>query len=69
MTLKHYKQIVLEKIAEDSDPNDRHIKEWTEPWIQVKRLLNDMRNEGVIHIEYIKDRGTVRRVLTKIDNY
>lgn len=70
MTLQHYKHIILQKIKEDSDPNDRHIKEWTAPHIQVKRLLHDMQKENLIHIEYVKDGGTVRRMLTpRIDNY
>jgi hypothetical protein len=63
-TLKHYKSIVLEKILHDSDPNDRHIKEWTAPHIQVKRLLKDMEREGYITITMINDRGCIRRVLT-----
>ena len=70
MTLQHYKHIVLQKIKEDKDPNDRHIKEWTAPHIQVKRLLKDMQKENLIHIEYVKDGGTVRRILTPIiDDY
>ena len=64
-TLKHYKDIVLQKIEEDSDPNDRHIREWTEPWIQPKRLLKDMEREGLIKIEYINYKGCIKRVLTK----
>ena len=62
---KHYKQIILEKIVHDSDPNDRHIKEWTSQDIQVKRLLRDMEREGLIKIRYINDRGCIRRILTK----
>jgi len=65
-TLVHYKTIILEKIVHDSDPNDRHIKEWTSPDIQVKRLLKDMVREGLISINYKKDGKTVRRVLTPL---
>ena len=64
-SLKHYKEIVLQKMEEDSDPNDRHIREWTEPWIQPKRLLKDMEREGLIKIEYINYKGCIKRVLTK----
>jgi hypothetical protein len=66
MQLTHYKQRVLDQIQLDSDPNDRHIKEWTRQDIQVKRLLRDMAREGLIKIEYIKSGGTVRRILTPI---
>lgn len=68
MTLKHYKSIVLEKIVHDSDPNDRHIKEWTSSNIQVKRLLRDMEREGLIKIEMVQDGKTVRRMLTPLKN-
>ena len=63
-TLVHFKQRVLDQIHLDSDPNDRHIREWTETWIKPKRLLRDMEREGLIKIEYINDRGCIRRVLT-----
>ena len=66
MTLKHYKNIVLEKILHDSDPNDRHVKEWTEQWIKPKRLLKDMEREGLIKIEYINHKGCIKRILTPI---
>jgi hypothetical protein len=50
----------------DSDPNDRHIKEWTSKDIQVKRLLRDMVREQLIRVEYIKQGGTTKRYLTPI---
>ena len=66
---KHYKQIILEKIVHDSDPNDRHIREWTGtmdyPQKFVKSLLKEMEQEGLIKIGYINDRGCIRRILTK----
>jgi hypothetical protein len=66
MTLVHYKQKVLDMIQIDSDPNDRHIKEWTSKDIQVKRLLRDMVREQLIRVEYIKVGGTTKRYLTPI---
>ena len=66
ITLTHYKQQVLDRIQLDSDPNDRHIKEWTSHDIQVKRLLRDMARDRLIKIEYIKRGGTVKRILTPI---
>ena len=72
----HYKTIILEKILHDSDPNDRHIREWTGtqqfPQKFVARLLKEMEREGLITIELVNDRGTIRRILTptgkRIDN-
>ena len=53
----------------DSDPNDRHIREWTGtmdyPQKFVKSLLKEMEREGLIKIGYINDRGCIRRILTK----
>jgi len=72
MKLKHHKQIVLEKIVHDSDPNDRHIREWTNtkdyPKKYINKLLKDMEREGSLKIEYINDRGCIRRILTPIKN-
>lgn len=65
MNLQHYKDIILERIQCDVDPNDRHIREWTAEWIQVNRLLKQMQREGLISIEYFNDRGCVRRLLKK----
>ena len=66
ITLTHYKQRVLDRIQLDSDPNDRHIREWTSHDIQVKRLLRDMARDRLIKIEYIKRGCTVKRILTPI---
>ena len=76
LKFKHYKTIILEKILHDSDPNDRHIREWTGtqqfPKKFVARLLKEMEMEGLITIELVNDRGCMRRVLTptgkRIDN-
>ena len=65
--LEHYKITIMEKIVHDSDPNDRHIKQWTSSHLQVNRLLKQMQKEGLLKIEYINDRGCVRRYLTPID--
>ena len=66
---KHYKQIILERIVHDSDPNDRHIREWTNtqgyPQKFVKALLKEMEREGLIKIQYINDRGCIKRTLTR----
>ena len=66
MTLTHYKQRVLDMIQIDSDPNDRHIREWTSKDVQVKRLLRDMVKDQLIKIEYINKGGTVKRYITLI---
>jgi hypothetical protein len=68
MTLKHYKRKVWVNLHHDSDPNDRHIKQWTEHGIQAKRLLRDMEREGSIKIEYINHKGCIKRVCTPIKN-
>ena len=65
-TLVHYKQRVLDMIDQDSDPNDRHIKQWTSKDMQVKRLLRDMERDQLIRIEYIHHGKTVKRKLTKL---
>jgi len=62
-TLVHYKQTVLDNIKQKSDPNDRHIKEWTDRHIQVKRLLRDMVRDRFIKIEYEHIGKTVKRHL------
>ena len=67
MTLEHYKTIVLEKIVHDSDPNDRHVKQWTSQHIQIKRLLRDMQREGLLKIEYINHKGCIKRTLIPIE--
>lgn len=68
LNLVHYKTIILDKIVHDSDPNDRHIKEWTTPDIQVKRLLKDMVREGLISIKWKEEGKTVRRIITPLVN-
>ena len=68
MTLKHYKEKVWFNLHKDSDPNDRHIKQWTEQKIQAKRLLRDMEREGSIKIEYINHKGCIKRVCTPLKN-
>ena len=65
MTLEHYKNIVLKKIVDRQDPNDRHVKQWTSQHIQVNRLLRDMQREGLLKIEYIDYKGCIKRTLTK----
>ena len=62
-TLVHYKQIVLDKIKEDSDPNDRHIREWTDSCVKPKLLLRDMQKQGFIKITYEWHGKTCRRRL------
>ena len=66
MTLTHYKQKVLDQIQLDSDPNDRHIREWTHKDIQVKRLLRDMVRDQLIRIEYEHKGKTVKRHLKQL---
>lgn len=68
MTLKHYKSKVWNMLHKDMDPNDRHVREWTEQWINAKRLLLDMEREGSIKIEYINHKGCIKRVCTPLDN-
>ena len=64
ITLVHYKQIILEKIKADSDPNDRHIKEWTDSNVKPGLLLRDMQKQGLIKITYEWHGKTCRRRLT-----
>ena len=62
-TLVHYKQALLDGLQQNSNPRDRHIKEWTHKDIQVKRLIRDMVRDGFIRVEYETIRGTVKRHL------
>jgi len=62
-TLVHYKQRVLDMSLIKSDPNDRHIKQWTHKDIQVKRLLRDMVRDKLITIEYEHVGALVKRHL------
>ena len=62
-TLVHYKQTVLDQILIDSDPNDRHIREWTAPNVQPRRLLKDMERQGYIRITHEWHGKTCRRRL------
>jgi hypothetical protein len=64
--LVHHKQRVLDLISDDQDPNDRHIKEWTDSSVQPKRLLRDMQREGYIKIAYEWHGKTCKRKLIKL---
>ena len=67
LKLVHYKQTVLDKIrTENNNPNDRHIKEWTDTHIRPKRLIHTMEKEGLIKIEMVHEGKTVRRMLTPL---
>lgn len=62
--LNHYKQIVLDGIKENDNPQTWRIRQWLNAeHINVKRLLNTMQREGLISIEFQEDRGKVRRIL------
>ena len=65
MTLKHYKQIIKDRIETDTDnPQNWKLKKWIgDESVQIKRLLNDMVRENLITIHYEEDRGKVRRIL------
>ena len=65
-TLVHYKQTILDMIDQDQDPNDRHIKQWTDQSIQPKRLLRDMERQGYIRITQEWHGKTCKRKLTKL---
>jgi len=65
-TLVHYKQTVLDMIDKDLDPNDRHIKEWTDASVKPKRLLRDMERQGYIRVTYEWHGKTCRRKLIKL---
>ena len=68
-TLVHYKQRVLDMITGDQDPNDRHIREWTDKCVQPKRLLKDMERQGYIRITHEWHGKTCKRRLIKlVDN-
>lgn len=67
--LVHYKQRILDLIQEDQDPNDRHIKQWTDQCIQPKRLLRDMEREGYIRVTYEMHGKTCKRMIHRlVDN-
>ena len=56
-------------IEHDSDPNDRHIREWTDMCVQPKRLLKDMERQGYIKITQEWHGKTCKRRLIKlVDN-
>lgn len=68
-TLVHYKQIILDQIGLDQDPNDRHIREWTARSVQPRRLLKDMERDGYIKITHEWHGKTCKRRLIKlVDN-
>jgi len=61
--LVHYKQIILDRIKEDSDPNNRHIRQWTDTYVEPNRLLKDMQREGYIRITHEWHGRTCKRIL------
>ena len=65
MTLRHYKQIIKDKIVTETDnPQNWRIKKWIDDdSIHIKRLLNDMVRENLITIHYEEDRGKVKRII------
>ena len=65
-TLVHYKQKILDMIDKDQDPNDRHIKEWTDAAVKPKRLLRDMERQGYIRVTHEWHGKTCRRKLIKL---
>ena len=65
MTLKFEKQRVLDLIDTNDNPQNWRLKNLVGPSIQIKRLLNDMKREGLITINFVNDGGKIRRVLTK----
>jgi hypothetical protein len=69
ITLRHYKEIVLDKIKTDTDnPQTYKVKKWiNDDTINVKRLLKDMEREKLISISFVEDRGKVKRILKQIN--
>lgn len=65
MTLKHYKDLILQKIKTETDnPQDWKLKQWIgNESINPVRLIKDMQREGTIQIEFEDDRGKIRRRL------
>ena len=61
--LVHYKQTVLDRIKEDTNPNNRRIRQWTDTYIEPNRLLKDMQREGYIKIKLEWHGGTCKRIL------
>jgi len=62
--LVHYKQTILDRIKLDTNPNNRHIRQWTDTYIEPNRLLKDMQREGYIRITHEWHGGTCKRILT-----
>ena len=62
--LVHYKQTVLDRIKLKSDPNNRHIRQWTDTYIEPNRLLKAMQREGYIRITHEWHGRTCKRILT-----
>ena len=61
--LVHYKQTVLDRIKEDTNPNNRRIRQWTDTYIEPNRLLKDMQREGYIKIKLEWHGRTCKRIL------
>ena len=61
--LVHYKQTILDRIRQKSDPNNRHIRQWTDTYVEPNRLLKDMQREGYIRITHEWHGGTCKRIL------
>lgn len=64
MTLKHYKQKVLDFIKINDAPQDWRLYEvLNDPNIKLKRLLKDMQRERLIEIHYeTKGKKVLRRI-------
>lgn len=62
-TLVHYKQTILDRIKLKPDPNNRHIRQWTDTNIEPNRLIKDMQREGYIRIKHEWHGGTCKRML------
>jgi hypothetical protein len=66
--LVHYKQTILDRVKLDPDPNDRHIREWTDTHVKPKRLLRDMEREGYIKVTYEMHGKTCKRMIHRLVN-
>jgi len=69
LTLKAYKQILLDKLRTDTNnPTNRTIKQWTADHIRPNRLIHTMEREGLVKIEKVQEGKTVRRyIIPQVD--
>lgn len=67
MTLKHYKNRILDFIKINESPQNWRLYEvLNDPNIKLKRLLKDMERERLISITFENDKGKILRKIKSI---